>query len=62
MMRSAVSKALEVKYPSRDHTDSEPARPRRKRGVRQVYTAGGYADEIDDREDGDPIGEDADVE
>ena len=37
-------------------------RPPRKRGIREVYTAGGYANVIDDREDGESIGEDAEAD
>jgi hypothetical protein len=51
-----------VKHPRRDHVEDEPVRPPRKRGIREVYTAGGYANVIDDREDGESIGEDAEAD
>ena len=42
---------LEAKHPSREHVDDEPAQPRRKpAGPRNIYTIGGFADAIDDRE------------
>jgi hypothetical protein len=62
MIEAAIRKAWEAKHPPRDHVEDEPARPRRKRGVRQVYAAGGYADAIvDSGEDGDAVGEDAET-
>jgi hypothetical protein len=65
MVRTAISKAIEAKHPPRDHADDELERPwqsRKRTGPRKVYTAGGYADVIVDREDGDSIGEDAEAE
>jgi hypothetical protein len=62
MVQSAIRKAIELKHPARDHVDDEPERPRpsgKRRGIREIYTAGGYADAIDDREDTNSIGEDA---
>ena len=65
MVQSAIRKAIELKHPARDHVDDEPERPRpsgKRRGIREIYTAGGYADAIDDREDTNSIGEDAEVD
>jgi hypothetical protein len=44
MVEAAIRKAMELKHPPIDHV--EPARPQRRRGVRKVYTAGGYEDVI----------------
>jgi hypothetical protein len=54
MVHLAIRKAWEAKHPSRAHVDDEPERPPRSRsgGVREVYAAGGYADVIDDQDDG----------
>jgi len=54
MVRSAMSKALEAKYPSRDRADDEPMprlKRRRRGGVRPVPHAGGV-DVFDDRDVG----------
>ena len=51
-----------MKHPPIDRADDEPVRPWRKRGVRKVYTAGGYADVIDDREDANSVEEDAEAD
>jgi hypothetical protein len=51
LVQQAIRKALETKHPPRDHVDDEPARPPRKpAGPRKIYTIGGFADAIDDRE------------
>src|SRR5882762_3787277 len=53
MVRSAISKALEAKHPSRDHADDELERPRRKRrGRLQPVAHAGGVDVFDDRDDG----------
>jgi len=65
MVEAAIRKALEAKHPARDHVDDEPERPRpsgKRRGIREIYTAGGYADAIDDRDDGNSAGEDAEAD
>jgi hypothetical protein len=49
LVEAAIRKAWEAKHPRLDQ--AEPLPPRRKRGVRQVYQAGGYPDAIDERED-----------
>jgi len=58
MVEAAIRQRWREKHPSREHVDDEPVRPRRKRGVRNVYMAGGYADASDDREVSDAVGED----
>ena len=63
IVEAAIRKAWEAEHPPRDRADDEPVRPRPKRaGPRKVYTAGGYTDVIDDRDDGESIGEDAEVD
>jgi hypothetical protein len=46
MVEATIRKAIELKHPARDHVDDEPERPRpsgKRGGIREIYTAGGYA-------------------
>jgi hypothetical protein len=61
IVQQAIRKAWEAKHPPREPANDAPVPPRRKRGVRQVYQVGGYPDAIDDREDGDAVGEHAEA-
>ena len=53
MVRSAISKAIEAKYP-RDRLDDEPMpRLKRKGPIRKIHRASGVVDIYDERDDGD---------
>jgi hypothetical protein len=50
LVEAAIRAAWQAKHPPRDHADDAPVSPPRKRGVRKVYTIGGFADAFVDRE------------
>ena len=53
IVRSAIAKALEAKYPARARADDEPMpRPKRRGPIRKIHRASGVVDIYDDRDDG----------
>ena len=53
LVRSAISKAIEAKYPNHSHADDELERPlRKRRGRFQPVAHAGGIDVFDDRDDG----------